>query len=70
MNPSREELAAITAALVVLERERAEAIATAAPPGPAVPSEWVRASRLVARRTALARGPWRLDGRIRHRAGR
>jgi hypothetical protein len=60
-----EEAAAITAALTLVLRERAEA---AAAPDDGQLSEWVRAGRLTARRAGLQRGPWRLSGRVGRRA--
>ncbi len=65
---SPEEVAAIVAALAVLEAER-----RAAPPPPSADrgahlDAWVRASRLTGRRAGLIRGPWRLSGRIGRRA--
>lgn len=64
-----EQVAAIVAALSVLEDERRRA---AVPPPPADLSgrldAWVRAGRLSGRRAGLARGPWRLAGRIGRRA--
>jgi len=61
-NPSPEQVAAIVAALSVIESERA------APP-PSAPvhepfSMWVEASRRSAQRSGMQRGPWRLSGRI------
>jgi hypothetical protein len=67
-----EELAAITAAIEVIRRERAHAVARAAPSATGGDAEhldaWVRASRLTARRAGLPRGPWRLSGRVGRRA--
>ncbi len=58
-----EEIAAIVAAV---------AVSLAVPAGDARPgdtlSEWVRGTRLGARRAGLQRGPWRLSGRIGRRA--
>jgi hypothetical protein len=67
---SPEELAAITAALEVVQRERAAAAAraTAAAAGTEQLDAWVRVSRLTARRAGMLRGPWRLSGRIDRRA--
>jgi hypothetical protein len=69
---SPEELAAITAALEVVQRERAHAAARAAAAVTGGDAEhldaWVRASRLTARRAGLLRGPWRLSGRISRRS--
>jgi hypothetical protein len=63
-NPSPEQVAAIVAALSVIEAERAAAVAAAA----AVPEEptsmWVQASRRSAQRAGMQRGPWRLSGRL------
>jgi len=59
---SPEEIAAIVAAI-------ATATAAASPaPEPPAPSQWVAATRLVARRAGLSRGEWRLSGRIGRRA--
>jgi Acyl-CoA carboxylase epsilon subunit len=60
-NPSPEQVAAIVAALSVIEAERA-----AAPPPVEVEqiSMWVEASRRAAQRSGMQRGPWRLSGRI------
>ncbi|MFO7591254.1 MAG: hypothetical protein R6X23_10205 [Acidimicrobiia bacterium] len=60
-----EVVAAIIAA--ISELTRASAIATDAPAAPV--SEWVRASRLAARRAGLQRGPWRLAPRVGPRIG-
>lgn len=65
---SPEEVAAIVAALTVLEEERR---ATFPPPSAdrgAQLDAWVRASRLTGRRAGLIRGPWRLAGRIGRRS--
>jgi hypothetical protein len=61
-NPSPEEVAAIVAALSVIDAERAAAPA----PGLEVDqmSMWVEASRRSAQRSGMQRGPWRLSGRI------
>jgi len=66
-NPSAEQVAAIVAALSVLEAERT---ATAASARPAVEpySMWVEASRRSAQRAGMQRGPWRLSGRLGKRA--
>ena len=58
-----EEVAAITAAVAAVLAER-QAAASAS----GELHEWVRASRLSARRTGLMRGPWRLSGRIGRRS--
>jgi hypothetical protein len=60
-----EEVAAITAALSLVLRERAQAAAVNAD---GQLSEWVRAGRLTARRAGLQRGPWRLSGRVGRRS--
>jgi hypothetical protein len=64
-NPSPEQVAAIVAALSVLEAERAAAAAadSAASPDDAM-SMWVQASRRSAQRAGMQRGPWRLSGRL------
>lgn len=63
-----DEVAAIVAALCVLEAER---LSAAEPPPSADHGEpldaWVRAGRLSGRRAGLVRGPWRLAGRIGRR---
>jgi hypothetical protein len=61
-NPSPEQVAAIVAALSVIESERA----AVAPAGPVHEpfSMWVEASRRSAQRSGMQRGPWRLSGRI------
>ncbi len=61
-NPSPEQVAAIIAALSVLEAERAAAAATARLDEPV--SMWVEASRRSAQRAGMQRGPWRLSGRL------
>ena len=62
-NPSPEQVAAIVAALSVIEAERAAAMtADASPADP--PSMWVEASRRSAQRSGMQRGPWRLSGRL------
>jgi hypothetical protein len=61
-NPSPEQVAAIVAALSVIEAERA-----AAAPAPDTTesfSMWVDASRRAAQRAGMQRGPWRLSGRL------
>jgi hypothetical protein len=64
-NPSPEQVAAIIAALAVLEAERAAA--AAAPPEEQT-SMWVAASRRSAQRAGMQRGPWRLSGRLGKRS--
>jgi hypothetical protein len=56
-----EEVAAVIAAIAAFTRVSGEN----APPD--VLSEWVRGTRVVARRVGLQRGPWRLSGRIGRR---
>jgi hypothetical protein len=69
---SPEELAAITTAIEIVQRERAHAAAradAAVTGGDADHLDaWVRASRLTARRAGLLRGPWRLSGRVGRRS--
>ncbi len=60
---TEEEVAAALAAVSALGARRAEAEGAQAPGA----SGWVRASRLVARREPLQRGPWRMSGRISRR---
>ena len=60
-----EEVAAIVAA-VAASLQPGPAAAPAADDG--VLHEWVRGSRLGARRAGLQRGPWRLSGRIGRRS--
>ena len=60
-NPSPEQVAAIVAALSVIEAERA---AAPRPVGVEQISMWVEASRRAAQRSGMQRGPWRLSGRI------
>lgn len=59
-----EEVAAVLATFAVLEAQRAAVVEDE----PAVMSNWVRASRLTARRAGLQRGEYRLSGRIGRRA--
>ena len=61
-----EEVAVIVAALEVCLTDDARAAATVASDD--TMQEWVRGSRLGARRAGLQRGPWRLSGRIGRRA--
>ena len=68
-NPSPEQVAAIIAALSVLEAERtAAAAAAASAPRDEPTSMWVEASRRSAQRAGMQRGPWRLSGRLGKRA--
>jgi len=68
-NATPEEVAAIVAAIAALEAERAaHAVAAAEHAAGGQVSEWVRASRLTARRGGMTRGPWRMSGRVKRRA--
>jgi hypothetical protein len=60
---TREEVAAIVAALSLLS-----AATTEVPAPPDELHEWVRAARLRSRRVVLQRGPWRMSARIDRRA--
>ena len=63
--PPSEHVAAIAAAIAVLQAEPR----AAAPVGnPEHLSMWVEASRRSAQRANLQRGPWRLSGRIGRRS--
>ena len=57
-----EEVAAILAAIA------SATVAPAAESGDDTLHEWVRAARLRSHRAGLARGPWRLSGRIGRRS--
>jgi len=61
-NPSPEQIAAIVAALSVIEAERAAEARRLDDPEPM--SMWVEASRRSAQRAGMQRGPWRLSGRL------
>jgi hypothetical protein len=67
-----EEVAAITAAFEVVQRERAQAAARVAASATGGDAEhldaWVRAARLTGRRSGMLRGPWRLSGRMDRRS--
>jgi hypothetical protein len=67
-----EEVAAITAAFEVVQRERAQAAARTAASATGGDAErldaWVRAARLTGRRSGMLRGPWRLSGRMSRRS--
>ena len=68
-----EEVAAIVAALAVLDAEErawAAAAASAAAGDEDRIDAWVRSARLSGRGAGFTRGPWRLAGRLsrRHRA--
>jgi hypothetical protein len=57
-----EEVAAIVAALAVLQTQASSEVAT----NDSL-HEWVHASRLRSHQSTLQRGPWRLSGRIGRR---
>jgi hypothetical protein len=60
--PSREEVAAIVAAVGALR------VGHATDPAPDdTLHEWVRTARLQSHRSGLQRGPWRLSGRVGRR---
>ncbi len=66
---SAEVVAAITAAITALHEEQARAAASAGSPTDTERlDDWVRASRLAARRAGMPRGSWRLAGRVERRA--
>ena len=69
-NPTPEQVAAIVAALSVIEAERAVAAAAAAAIAGRrrLASMWVEASRRSAQRAGMQRGPWRLSGRLGKRS--
>jgi Acyl-CoA carboxylase epsilon subunit len=67
-NPSPEQVAAIVAALSVIDAERATVAAATGPDSPEAFSMWVEASRRSAQRAGMQRGPWRLSGRLSIRA--
>jgi hypothetical protein len=62
---SPEEVAAVTAVAIVVERLR-----STPPPRPQAEhlDMWVEASRRSAQRALLQRGPWRLSGRLGRRS--
>ena len=65
-----EEVAAIVAALAVIDAEDRAARAAAAAAGTADPDRvdaWVTAARLSNRGAGFTRGPWRLAGRLSRR---
>ena len=64
LNPdaTEEEVAAILAAVAMCMQG-----AVAPPTSGGTLQEWVRGTRLSARRAGLQRGPWRLSGRIDRR---
>ena len=64
LNPDAtdEEVAAILAAVAMCTQVAARAAASGD-----TTQEWVRGTRLSARRAGLQRGPWRLSGRIGRR---
>ena len=61
-NPSPEQVAAIVAALAVIDAELAAEARQLEQPDPM--SMWVEASRRSAQRAGMQRGPWRLSGRL------
>ena len=61
-NPSPEQVAAIVAALSVIDAERAADARHLDLVEPK--SMWVEASRRSAQRAGMQRGPWRLSGRL------
>ena len=61
-NPSPEQIAAIVAALSVIDAEIAAEARRLEQPEPM--SMWVEASRRSAQRAGMQRGPWRLSGRL------
>jgi len=65
-NPSAEQVAAIVAALSVIDAERAAAARRVETHEPM--SMWVEASRRSAQRAGMQRGPWRLSGRLGKRS--
>jgi acyl-CoA carboxylase epsilon subunit-like protein len=66
-NPTSEQIAAIIAALSVIDAERAAAVLGDRPPVESL-SMWVEASRRSAQRAGMPRGPWRLSGRLGKRS--
>jgi hypothetical protein len=64
LNPDAtdEEVAAILAAVAACTE-----VAASVPASDGTLQEWVRGTRLSARRAGLQRGPWRLSGRIGRR---
>ena len=67
-NPSPEQVAAIVAALVVVEAERRPRPRRAGDDTRSTMSMWVEASRRSAQRAGMQRGPWRLSGRLGRRS--
>ncbi|HVM40600.1 MAG TPA: hypothetical protein VM618_07480 [Acidimicrobiia bacterium] len=67
-----EEVAAVLAAVASIEAHRRAAVAAAAAASggddPQRLDAWVRASRMVHRRSGMAKGPWRLSGRLPRRS--
>jgi hypothetical protein len=64
---SPEEVAAIVAAVSAAYQQQLAAASQHAPPGTPAVSQWVRASRLSARRAPYQRGEWRMSGRMGRR---
>ena len=65
-NPSPEHVAAIVAALAVIQAE--ESVAAEAAQAAEQLSMWVEASRRSAQRASMQRGPWRMSGRVGRRS--
>ena len=65
-----EEVAAIVAAIAIVEDDRRRAWAQAAADVDIDEplDAWVRVSRLASRRIGMQRGPWRIAGRIARRS--
>ena len=61
-----EEVAAVSAVVIALEQQRANAAQVAK--RTESKSMWVEASRRSAQRALLQRGPWRLSGRLGRRS--
>jgi Acyl-CoA carboxylase epsilon subunit len=66
-NPTSEQVAAIIAALSVIEAERRTTIEAGPGPDESL-NMWVEASRRSAQRAGMQRGPWRLSGRLGKRS--
>lgn len=62
-----EEVAAIVAALAEVQRQQVAAAASHPLVDPQRLDHWRMAPRWAHRRTGMARGPWRLSGRIARR---
>jgi hypothetical protein len=66
-NPTADQVAAIIAALSVIEAERHATIGAGPEPVESL-DMWVEASRRSAQRAGMQRGPWRLSGRLGKRS--